>query len=60
MTKEALDTVIQELGFIDLGNAVLYFDEEGFIEAAFSSRAAPEPDVEEENASYHQLNLCCV
>ncbi len=60
MTKEALDTVIQELGLIDLGDVVLYFDEEGLIEAAFSTRNAPEPGVEGGTASRDLLELCRV
>ena len=60
MTKEALDMIIQDIGLVDLGDAILYLDEDGLIEAAFPTRSEPEPGVKEEIASCDALDLCCV
>ncbi|MGH2479961.1 MAG: hypothetical protein ACRDHW_09935 [Ktedonobacteraceae bacterium] len=60
MTKEALDTIIQAPGLIDLGDAILYLDEDGLIEAAFSTRSETEPGVKEEITSCDPLDFCCV
>ena len=37
MTEKQLSKVIETLGLIDLGDAILYLDEEGYLEAALST-----------------------
>ena len=38
MTSEQLDKIAEELKLIDLGDAILYLDEAGQIEAALSAQ----------------------
>lgn len=37
MTEKQLARIIETLGLIDLGDAILYLDEKGYLEAAFST-----------------------
>ena len=47
MTREQVDKIVEELGLIDLGDAILYLDEAGQIEAVFSTSIQPDACIEQ-------------